>query len=86
MSDQLQATLKVSRGAEGEAPRYDSFDVPFEEGASVLDAQAYETPLGRIPVDTDVARALPGPGVDTPADLERVRQLIRASDPGSSPA
>ena len=38
MSDKLHATLKVSRGAEGEAPRFDSFDVPFEEGASVLDA------------------------------------------------
>ncbi len=38
MSDKLHATLKVSRGAEGEAPRFDSFDVPFENGASILDA------------------------------------------------
>ena len=38
MSDTLHATLKVSRGAEGEDPRFDSFEVPFEEGASVLDA------------------------------------------------
>ncbi len=38
MSDKLHATLKISRGAGGEAPRFDSFDVPFEHGASVLDA------------------------------------------------
>jgi succinate dehydrogenase/fumarate reductase-like Fe-S protein len=31
-------TLKVRRGAKGETPRYDSFDVPFTEGMSVLDA------------------------------------------------
>jgi succinate dehydrogenase/fumarate reductase-like Fe-S protein len=31
-------TLKVRRGAKGEAPRFDSFDVPFTEGMSVLDA------------------------------------------------
>jgi succinate dehydrogenase/fumarate reductase-like Fe-S protein len=38
MSDVLHTTLKVSRGGEDEEPRFDSFDVPFEEGASVLDA------------------------------------------------
>jgi succinate dehydrogenase/fumarate reductase-like Fe-S protein len=38
MSSNLVATLKVFRGAAGEEPRYDAFDVPFEEGASVLDA------------------------------------------------
>ncbi|MDA1323762.1 MAG: 2Fe-2S iron-sulfur cluster-binding protein, partial [Proteobacteria bacterium] len=38
MSDKLQTTLKVQRGTGGETPRYDRFDVPFEEGASVLDA------------------------------------------------
>ncbi|MDA0340456.1 MAG: 2Fe-2S iron-sulfur cluster-binding protein [Proteobacteria bacterium] len=38
MSDKLHTTLKVQRGAAGEEPRFDSFDVPFEEGASVLDA------------------------------------------------
>lgn len=38
MSDTLQATLKVQRGAEGEDIRYDNYDVPFEDGASVLDA------------------------------------------------
>ena len=38
MSDKLQATLKVSRGTEGDAPHFDSYDVPFEDGASVLDA------------------------------------------------
>ena len=38
MSGELRTTLKVSRGAEGEEPRYDFFDIPFEDGASVLDA------------------------------------------------
>lgn len=38
MSDMLQATLKVQRGTEDEDIRYDSYDVPFEDGASVLDA------------------------------------------------
>jgi len=38
MSDTLHATLKVQRGAEGEETRFDSFEIPFEEGASVLDA------------------------------------------------
>jgi len=38
MSGLLHTTLKVSRGAAGEEPRFDSYDVPFEEGTSVLDA------------------------------------------------
>lgn len=38
MSETRKATLKISRGAEGEAPHYDEFEVPFEDGASVLDA------------------------------------------------
>ncbi|MBK20135.1 MAG: hypothetical protein CMM52_14985 [Rhodospirillaceae bacterium] len=38
MSGNLKTTLKVYRGAEGEEPHYDQFDVPHEEGASVLDA------------------------------------------------
>lgn len=31
-------TLRVRRGGPGEAPRYDAFEVPYEPGASVLDA------------------------------------------------
>lgn len=31
-------TLHVQRGAPGEASRYDDFEVPYEEGMSVLDA------------------------------------------------
>ena len=31
-------TLRVRRGAPGEPPRYDAFEVPYEPGASVLDA------------------------------------------------
>jgi succinate dehydrogenase/fumarate reductase-like Fe-S protein len=31
-------TLRVRRGGPDEAPRYDSFEVPYEPGASVLDA------------------------------------------------
>lgn len=31
-------TLRVRRGGPDEAPRHDSFDVPYEPGASVLDA------------------------------------------------
>tara|TARA_B100001123_G_scaffold265903_1_gene296060 strand:- start:217 stop:558 length:342 start_codon:yes stop_codon:yes gene_type:complete len=30
--------LKIYRGSEGETARYDEFEVPHEEGASVLDA------------------------------------------------
>ncbi len=32
------ATLRVRRGTAGEVPRFDNFEVPFEDGASVLDA------------------------------------------------
>ena len=32
------AMLHVRRGAPGEAARYDDFEVPFEDGMSVLDA------------------------------------------------
>ena len=32
------ASLKIRRGAPGETPRYESYDVPFEPGQSVLDA------------------------------------------------
>jgi succinate dehydrogenase/fumarate reductase-like Fe-S protein len=32
------AHLKIRRGTPGEAPRYESHDVPFEPGQSVLDA------------------------------------------------
>lgn len=38
MSDDLKTTLNVYRGAAGEEAHYDQFDVPHEEGASVLDA------------------------------------------------
>lgn len=31
-------TLRVRRGGPGETPRYDSFEVPFQDGTSVLDA------------------------------------------------
>jgi succinate dehydrogenase/fumarate reductase-like Fe-S protein len=32
------AHLRIKRGSPGEAPRYDDFDVPYENGMSVLDA------------------------------------------------
>jgi len=32
------APLRVRRGAKGEAPRFETFDVPFTPGMSVLDA------------------------------------------------
>jgi succinate dehydrogenase/fumarate reductase-like Fe-S protein len=32
------ARLRISRGLPGEARRYDDFEVPYEEGMSVLDA------------------------------------------------
>jgi succinate dehydrogenase / fumarate reductase iron-sulfur subunit len=32
------ARLRISRGSSGEARHYDDFDVPYEEGMSVLDA------------------------------------------------
>ena len=31
------AKLKIRRGGHGEPPRWESFEVPFEEGQSVLD-------------------------------------------------
>ncbi len=34
---QLSARLKVWRGVSGEAGRYEEFDVPYEDGESVLD-------------------------------------------------
>ena len=38
MSAQPQkATLKIRRGTAGETPRFDTYDVPFEHGQSVLD-------------------------------------------------
>ena len=38
MSAQPQtATLKIRRGVAGDVPRFDTYDVPFEHGASVLD-------------------------------------------------
>jgi succinate dehydrogenase/fumarate reductase-like Fe-S protein len=33
-----RAVLHIRRGAAGEPPYYDDFEVPFEEGMSVLDA------------------------------------------------
>jgi len=40
MADPIGKTtrLRVRRGSVGEAGRYDVFDVPYEEGMSVLDA------------------------------------------------
>jgi len=35
---QINAVLRVRRGSPGEPGRYDSFEVPYEEGMSVLDA------------------------------------------------
>ena len=32
-----KATLSIARGAAGEAGRFETFDVPYETGASVLD-------------------------------------------------
>jgi succinate dehydrogenase/fumarate reductase-like Fe-S protein len=32
------AAVRIRRGSPGEPARYDSFDVPYEEGMSVLDA------------------------------------------------
>jgi succinate dehydrogenase/fumarate reductase-like Fe-S protein len=39
MSNQTNqiAALKIQRGAAGEAPRFESYEVPFEPGQSVLD-------------------------------------------------
>lgn len=38
MSAKLTAIIRVFRGIAGEDPHHDSFEVPFEDGASVLDA------------------------------------------------
>jgi succinate dehydrogenase / fumarate reductase iron-sulfur subunit len=38
MSDQPVMTLRIQRGTAEAETRYDSFEVPFEDGASVLDA------------------------------------------------
>ena len=38
MSGTDTITLRVRRGGPGEAVRYDSFEVPYEHGASILDA------------------------------------------------
>jgi succinate dehydrogenase/fumarate reductase-like Fe-S protein len=32
-----KATLKIRRGVAGETPHFETYDVPFEHGASVLD-------------------------------------------------
>jgi succinate dehydrogenase/fumarate reductase-like Fe-S protein len=45
------ATLHVRRGAPGETLRYDDFQVPFEEGMSVLDALRWI----RIHIDNSLA-------------------------------
>lgn len=45
------ATLHVRRGAPGQAERYDDFQVPYEEGMSVLDALRWI----RINVDSSLA-------------------------------
>ena len=37
-TEKRMARITVRRGAADEPERYDSFDVPFEDGASVLDA------------------------------------------------
>lgn len=33
----MKATLSIQRGALGEIPRHDTFDIPFEHGQSILD-------------------------------------------------
>ena len=38
MTEQRIMTLRVRRGSGGAKARYDSFEVPYEDGASVLDA------------------------------------------------
>ena len=35
------ARLKICRGGAGETPRYETHDVPFESGQSVLDGNLY---------------------------------------------
>jgi len=46
------ATLRIRRGRPGEAPRHEEFAVPFEDGATVLDA------LMRIRSDRDPSLAV----------------------------
>ena len=50
------ATLHVWRGAPDEAGHYDDFEVPYEDGMSVLDA-----PEGviKLPASTERARLFP---------------------------
>ena len=36
-----KATLKIRRGTAGETPRFETYDVPFEPGQSVLDGLRY---------------------------------------------
>lgn len=38
MPEQRKAVLRVSRGVSGEEAHFDEFEVPYEEGMSVLDA------------------------------------------------
>jgi succinate dehydrogenase/fumarate reductase-like Fe-S protein len=33
----MKATLSIQRGAFGETPHHDTFDIPFEHGQSILD-------------------------------------------------
>ena len=53
MADPIDKTarLRVRRGSVGEAVRYDTFEVPYEEGMSVLDALRWI----RIHVDSTLA-------------------------------
>jgi succinate dehydrogenase/fumarate reductase-like Fe-S protein len=46
------AKLRIRRGAAGEAPRYDAFELPFEAGMTVLDA------LLRIRAERDASLAI----------------------------
>jgi succinate dehydrogenase/fumarate reductase-like Fe-S protein len=46
------ATLKIRRGSAGEAGRWQSFEVPFEDGQSVLDG------LGWLRVNKDPSLAV----------------------------
>lgn len=39
--EQRHATVRVRRGGPGATPSYDSWDVPYAEGMSVLDALLY---------------------------------------------
>ncbi|MCE3239664.1 MAG: 2Fe-2S iron-sulfur cluster binding domain [Deltaproteobacteria bacterium] len=41
-----KTVLRVRRGGPGDAPRFDEFEVPFENGMSVLDA------LAKAPADS----------------------------------